>query len=87
MSGCNSEDGIPRCQKIHMEYKNEFSHLRETIHELKQGEQITMESFTRCMEFIYKEGWGDCFNWQGELPGETTLDEFFELLPIQRYGR
>lgn len=78
---------IPRCQRIQNEYKCNLHYLKETIYEIKHGNPISEESFIKCMEFIYREGWGDCFAWQGEVPGNQTLKEFLDILPIKRYGR
>jgi len=72
------ETKIPRCQQIQNEYKSNFSNLKETIYEIQQGNPITEECFIDCMSFLYREGWGDCFGWQGDLPGEQTRKEFFE---------
>lgn len=81
------ENKIPNCQRIQIEYKSNLLMLKETISEIQQGNPINMEMFTKCMEFVYREGWGDCFMWSGEVPGNTTLTEFLEILKIDRYGR
>lgn len=78
---------IPRCQKIQNEYKKNFSNLRETIAEIKNGNPIPLQAFIDCMSFVYREGWSDCFGWSGEISGEETRKEFFDTLPIERYGR
>lgn len=80
-------ENIPRCQQIHNEYKDNLTHLREIIHAIKSDELINIDGFIRCMEFVYREGWGDCFSWNGEISGSQTLEEFLEILPIERYGR
>ena len=81
------KDKIPRCQQIQNEYKGNLINLRETIAEIKQGNPIPIKAFIRSMEFVYKEGWGDCFMWSGEISGEITRKEFFDILPIKRYSR
>jgi len=81
------KENIPRCQRIQNEYKGNLIYLRETIAEIKAGHPITIEIFEKCMKFIYQEGWGDCFMWDGEVSGEETRKEFFETLNINRYGR
>lgn len=78
---------IPRCQRIQNEYKENFYILQEVINAIELNQSIGMEMFIKCMEFLYREGWGDCFMWQGEVPGETTMKEFLKILPIKRYGR
>jgi hypothetical protein len=83
----NNGKKIPSCQQIQNEYKKGLINLRETIAEIKQGNSIPMETFVNCMSFIYREGWGDCFCWQGDIAGEETRKEFFEILQIERYGR
>lgn len=87
MCNCKDKYNIPRCQRIHNEYKSNFSNLKETIAEIKNGNTIPIEAFIDCMSFVYKEGWGDCFGWQGDVNGEQTRKEFFEVLQIERYGR
>ena len=82
-----SEKKLCRCQEIQNEYKRNFHILKEVIHEIKQGNPINIECFIECMAFVYREGWGDCFGWQGDVPGNQTLKEFLDLLPIERYGR
>lgn len=82
-----TKEKIPRCQRIQNAYKEDFHILKETINSIEMGEPIHMEMFIRCMEFLYREGWGDCFMWSGEVPGETTMKEFLKILPIERYGR
>lgn len=82
-----SSTEIPRCQQIQNEYKAGLSNLRETIAEIKQGHPIPIEAFVDSMSFIYREGWGDCFGWQGDVAGEETRREFFEILNIERYKR
>jgi len=84
---CQDEKGIPRCQIIQNEYKGNLEHMREVIHAIKDGERISEEAFIKSMEFVYREGWGDCFAWSGEVSGKETLKEFFKILPIKRYGR
>ena len=81
------KNNIPRCQQIQIDYKGNLNNLRETIAEINNGRSISLETFKKCMEFLYREGWADCFMWNGEVPGETTRKEFFEILNIDRYGR
>jgi hypothetical protein len=78
---------IPHCQQIQIEYKGNLHMLKEVIYAVRNGQTISFENFKTCMEFIYREGWGDCFMWNGELSGETTRKEFFEILNINRYRR
>jgi len=87
MCNCKNENGIPRCQQIQNEYKASLLNLKETIAEIKQGNPISIETFVDCMSFVYREGWGDCFNYQGDVAGEQTRKEFFDVLQIERYGR
>ncbi len=87
MCNCKDKNNIPRCQKIQNEYKAGITNLRETIAEIKNGNPIPIEAFVDCMSFVYREGWGDCFGWQGDVAGEQTRKEFFEVLQIERYGR
>lgn len=87
MCDCEKNDGIPRCQKIQIEYKQNLTILQETVAEIKNGNPISIENFVNCMSFIYREGWGDCFNWNGEVSGAETREEFFKILNIDRYGR
>jgi hypothetical protein len=78
---------IPHCQKVQLEYKANLNLLREFCAAIKDGQPPAYEVFISCMEFIYREGWGDCFLWDGQIPGEMTREEFFKIIPIKRYGR
>jgi hypothetical protein len=78
---------IPRCQQIQIEYKTNLYSLQETISSINNGDPISIDMFKKCMEFLYREGWCDCFLWDGEISGEQTRKEFFKILDIERYGR
>jgi hypothetical protein len=81
------ENKIPLCQQIQNEYKSNLNVLREVVAEIDHGGKIQIEDFIKCMSFVYREGWGDCFHWNGEISGEQTRNEFYEILKIDRYGR
>jgi hypothetical protein len=87
MCNCKNKEDIPRCQQIHNEYKAGLTNLREVIAEIKNGNPIPINAFVDSMSFVYREGWGDCFAWAGEISGKQTRDEFFEVLQINRYAR
>ena len=78
---------IPRCQQIQIEYKANLNILQETIASIDNGNPISMNMFKKCMEFLYREGWSDCFLWDGQVSGQQTREEFFKILDIERYSR
>ena len=44
MCDCEKTDGIPRCQKIQNEYKQNLTILQETVAEIKNGNPISIEN-------------------------------------------
>jgi len=76
-----------RCQRIQQEYKGNLYLLSEVVHAALNDRPIGIDNLTNAMAFIYREGWGDCFMWDGQISGEKTRKEFFEILKIDRYGR